>query len=292
MKANFLIDQHMIEHNEQDILSILKESYFEVRVGKYIPLAKGDEIPQYFKNEECVIVYGSMEFVKQQQSKGYVPGAYSQLKNLECVNYISNLDDPSILLNDEHVMITFSELCRRPNFFFKALNAEEIFIRPNSGQKIFTGCVLRKDNFDSEILSLKQLTSISHDTLILVSPAQKIKSEYRIAVVNRDVVAASRYQLNGEISLSKYAPLEVIDTARKIAQNTWQPDIAYIVDIAVTDNGSKVLELNAISTSGLYMMNLPKMFKSWSDAAFSEFSGELSLGDLTGMANIFPKIKF
>lgn len=280
MTIKILVDEYMLEHNEQDLLGILKSEGFDVKVGKYIPFAKKEEVPTYFPLEECVIVYGTLEFVQQQQSKGYIPGGYLQLKNMECAHYVSQINQPHLLLNEEHVLTSFQDFVRRRDFFFRAFNTDELFIRPNSGLKIFTGLTLNQKNSDEEINALRQLSSVNPETLILVAPAQKIEAEYRFFINNRKVITGSCYQKEGQVHLSAEVPIEAVDAARKMAQNPWQPDIVYVCDIAKTPNGYKLIELNAASTSGLYMANIPKLFDSWVNVAYLEYVGEISLGDL------------
>lgn len=291
MKAKWLIDEFMKEHNEQDIEAILLSEGFEIKVGKYERFAKKEELPSYFDVDDCVIVYGSLEFVRQQQTKGYIPGPYFQLKNLECLSYTAKLDNPGLLLNDNHVFSNFSELVRRRDFFFSAFRTDELFIRPNSGLKSFTGLTLNRENFDEEINSLKQLSSIEPDTLIIVAPAQKIQAEYRLFIINRQVVAGSSYQKDGEVYLSQQVPDSVKEVGLEMANNAWQPDLAYVCDVAETPDGPKIVEFNAISTSGLYQANLAKLFNQWSEVACLEFEGELSMGDQPIEAPS-PKFKF
>ena len=278
MKAKWLLDQYMVEHNEQNLPELLRKEGFEVKVGQYDRFASNP--PFLFSPEDCVIVYGSMEFVRLYQKAPYIPGVYFQEKAMECTTYISNIEKTGLLLNENHVFATFGELIRRKDFFYNAFETNQLFIRPNSGRKVFTGFSLNKKEFDKEISALSQLTSVMPETLILIAPSQEILEEYRLIIVNRQVITGSQYQRNGNIELSSKIPQEVEEMAYQIANTPWQPDIAYVCDIALTHKGPRVIELNAMSTSGLYLSDISKWSHALNQAAISEYHGDLTLGDL------------
>lgn len=279
MSAKWLIDQYMIDHNEQDLVALFRATGLEVKVGQFERFARGNDIPKYYDVDDCVVIYGSLEFVAQQQVHGYTPGAYYQEKALQCSSYIPQVPS-DLLLNENHVLATFGDFVRRSDFFYQALGQNELFIRPNTGRKLFTGLSIAQSQFKDEIKSLEQLSGVAQDSLILVAPAQTIEAEYRFCIVNREVVTASQYQEHGEIKLSKHVPPEAWEAAKRMAQNPWQPDIAYVCDIAKTQSGMKMVELNALSCSGLYWCDIELLAHKVSVAAFLEHQGELSIGDI------------
>lgn len=277
--VNFLIDQYMIDHNEQDLLKILTNEGYNVKVGAFERLSSlKNGIPKYYTPYDCVITYGSLEFVTQQNQWGYIPGGYLQEKNLLCTSYLPRIPQ-HLLLNEQHVFATFGDFVRRYEFFYHAFQTHQLFIRPNTGKKLFTGLVLNKDDFMQEINALKQLSGVDEDTLILVAPARSIENEYRLCIINREVVTGSQYLAKGEVALDTFIPEEVLDVGRKMAEIKWQPDIAYVCDVATTPDTPKIVELNALSCSGLYLCDIPKLAKAWKTAALSEFDGDLTLGD-------------
>jgi hypothetical protein len=64
--------------------------------------------------------------------------------------------------------------------------------------------------------------------------AKQLKDvEWRFWIVNREVVAYSPYSWQNEICWA-LAPNKVLKIAKLVAENPWQPDIAYVVDIVET----------------------------------------------------------
>ena len=281
MTTTWIVDQHMIDHNEQDIVGLLRSAGAQVIVGTFQRGVRGADIPEHVDPAAGpVVVYGSIEFANQLKSKGYIPGVYLQDKALECTSYMSQTDARDLFLNDQRVFATWSDLTRRPDFFYDAFGADTLFVRPNTGRKGFTGLAIPRLQFDQEVNALRQLNAPQPDMLLLVAPAQIIEAEYRLVIVNRQVVSGSRYMLNGAVSLSTDVPAAVSACAHTLAQSAWQPDIAYVCDVAQTPHGPRVVELNALSCSGLYLCDIPALAHAINAAAQLEFDGELSIGDI------------
>lgn len=274
MQCKWLVDQYMIDHNEQDVVGLLRDQGFDVEVRAYNRMERTPSLAPFFAND-CAVIYGSLQFVAQHKSLPILPGAYFQPNALQCSVYTNQIP-PNLLLNENSIMATFGDLRRRPDFF-KNIFGATAFIRPNSSQKIFSGCIL--NSWEDELSAMRQTTSVTDDTIVVLSAPQEILSEHRLFVVNREVVAATQYQKNGAVDLSSSSPQAAWDVAQHMADLEWQPDIAYVCDVAITPNGAKIVELNAISTSGWYLADIPKLSQALSEAAVSEWNGDLALGD-------------
>lgn len=274
MQCKWLVDQYMIDHNEQDVVGILRAQGFDVDVRAYNRMERTPSLAPFSAND-CAIVYGSLQFVAQHKSLPILPGAYFQPNALQCSVYTNHIPS-TLLLNENSIMATFGDIRRRPNFF-KSIFGPQAFIRPNSSQKIFSGCML--DNWEDELSAMKQTSSVTDDTIVVLSAPQTILSEHRLFVVNREVVTATQYQKDGNVCLAATSPSQAWDVAQQMADLEWQPDIAYVCDVAITPNGAKMVELNAISTSGWYLADIAKLSHALSAAAVAEWNGDLALGD-------------
>lgn len=275
MQCKWLVDRYMIDHNEQDVVGILHAQGFEVNVRAYNRMERTPSLAPFSAND-CAIIYGSLQFVAQHKSLPILPGAYFQPNALQCSTYTNQIP-PALLLNENSVMATFGDLRRRPAFF-KSIFGAQAFIRPNSSQKVFSGCML--NNWNEELSAMSQTTSVTDDTIVVLSAPQTIVSEHRLFVVNREVVTATQYQQDGDVHLRSTSPQQAWDVAQQMADLEWQPDIAYVCDVAITPNGAKIVELNAISTSGWYLADIPKLSHALSAAAVAEWNGDLCLGDV------------
>lgn len=280
MKSKWLIDDYIIKNSYHDDFEvILKKMNHEVIVDKYIPMSR-KPLNHHYSDDDCVVLYGSISFNKQySKDRTFIPGMYYQEKALECLGYMPRLDNSELLANYNHVFTTFKDFNNRKQFFYDIFNSNKVFIRPNSGFKTFTGLPIHIEEFDYEINTLKNLTSVVDETLILVSSCKVIASEYRFFIVNREVVTGSQYKKDEELYIKQGYPEAALEVAKAMAKNKWQPDIAYACDVGIVNGMAKIIELNAFSSSGFYAADLPILVEAVDTVAVLEYNGELSIGE-------------
>jgi hypothetical protein len=158
-------------------------------------------------------------------------------------------------------MLPAGDLLRR---WENLTNDGSLFIRPDSGAKPFTGHVVAPDE-KHKIKSL--IRAIGPESLVVVAPAREIGEENRFVICDRKVVAGSRY-LPDESPDYKNSFLRLAD---KIARHKWQPDLCYTVDIAESEGGIYLLEINSFSCAGFYQCNINHIVKCASAAAMREW---------------------
>lgn len=287
MKCKWLIDYSMIKDSYHKRLDLVCEELgIDYQITKYIPMFNildKNAMPfvdsPKFGNNDCVISYGSIEFVSSVPlyQRNFIPSGYIQDINLKCSQYLINLPKEH-LLNENYIMMPYKEFVRNKNFVYQFFNTNKLFVRPDSGFKTFAGTCIHIEDFDYEINSLNQLTSISDSTMILISQIKPIYKEYRCVIGNREVIASSLYKIKDEVIMEEGAPKNVLSLANIIAKNEWQPDLVYTCDIALLDNGEcKVIELNSFSCAGLYACNLYDVVRKVSKIAVEEHAGNISL---------------
>lgn len=147
------------------------------------------------------------------------------------------------------------------------------FIRSNSGKKVLAGQLL-----DSTLLSQIQQKAhpyiVPDDMLFLAPPITNILQEFRLWVLDDEIVAISRYDTG---------TMDTVDTAlvKEYAQSViarYSPDIAYVMDIAVLYERNapfsyKVIEYNGFSTSGFYNVDLSELLTKVT-SFYEDYKGE------------------
>jgi hypothetical protein len=216
----------------------------------------------------CIITYGSIQFTKALSKQCvYIPGAYGFSKDTDCSNYYSKIP-AEYLLNYPYVFLTWAEIKRSQDFLVKTFE-NDLFVRPNSGSKVFPGQVIEYSAWNETIQIIESTSSVVDETLVLVAAKHIIEEdEYRFVIVDRKVVAGSKYNWNKECS-EKYS-VEAEALAQIIADQEWQLDTAYTCDIAMTTNGPKVLELNSFGCAGLYACDRVKIVDAINIAAVKD----------------------
>lgn len=256
MKAKWLLEKKVLEDNRFE--KELKYQNFEYKVVSEFNL-------EDFDKDDCVIFFGSLGMAQDVRRKApWIPGVYCDLPKFECTYYYPRFG--KYLLNENYVMLPFGDLMRRKQFLLDNLGKNgKIFIRPNSGFKIFGGTIL--DNWDLRYLTQR----IDPEKLIIAATPENIKYEWRLVVVNNKIIGGSQYIENDEI-VHGSCPLFVIDYGQEVIENcNYKPERAWCLDICETGDGLYVLEVNAFSTSGLYETPLEEVVRNVSIAAVDDW---------------------
>jgi hypothetical protein len=210
------------------------------------------------------VAYGSSNFCRRLTDKKII--VYDM--NSNCTEYypLFKGDD---LLNSDYVMVLFGDFIRRKDYFLDMFNGE-VFLRPNKGSKTFTGLVVNRDNYSIEINTLLQCMAVPLDELVLLSSVKHIEEEYRFFIAGEKVVSQSYYDWNDGTKTE--IPSRCMELAVKVANSPIQKDLCYSVDIAVTNVGIKIIEMNSFSYAGLYECNIHDTFKAVSLTTLENYS--------------------
>lgn len=203
-----------------------------------------------------------------------IPGRYWDAKMYQVSFYLPRLESAIPALNRGGVFLPVGCLHHLAHL---GLFEQGAFIRPDSGQKPFPGQALEAEQLKQASSDLMTRYKLAPDLLCYCAPSRAVEPlEWRFWIVNREVVAWSPYAWESEEPWAD-APSDVLEVARQMAANPWQPDIAYVADVAIAERNPYLLELNAASTSGLYQVPIDKLFSALRVAAHQELAGELEL---------------
>lgn len=271
MKVKWLIEDYEHDCSLQPMMDEIKAQGMEYEVVKYEPWASGtfDQYP----NEDCVVFYGTLNLGRQlQREKGWVPGVYCNFTNLCCHTYYPYWG--KYLFNQDYMMLPMLEILRKREYVFNNFGKKEcIFIRPDSGAKPITGQVLEYENLDKEFKMFGDYAGNDLDQIIaVISSPKPIEKEWRCVVVDKKVVAFSQYKKNGKLIIDRAIDVGALKFAKKVADEEWQPDIAYTLDICKSCGIYYLLEANSFSCSGLYECNPELVVKRISEAALKEWT--------------------
>lgn len=221
----------------------------------------------------CVVSWGSVQFIKNLERRfpvRWTPGFYARMENLSYSVFGAWYGD--LMLNDDFVIMPFGEFVRR-----NVKSNRDHFIRPNRVTKSFTGFVVKAEDFDHEINSLRQLSSVSDDELIVVSAPKKILGEARFIICENEVVTGSTYGWDETLDVRSDIHPACLELAKEISARQWQPDTVYTCDVALAETkgepAARLLELNAFSCSGLYACDTSAIVRAVGSAAAREHCG-------------------
>ena len=120
------------------------------------------------------------------------------------------------------------------------------------------------DYWKQNVIKLREestFATITPETEVLIAPVKNIKQEYRFFVVNHKIVTGSRYKVGTRVIYTEAIEQDAIDYAQYIA-DIWGPSSFYALDIALTEEGFKVLEINCGTSAGFYATNVTKIVEA------------------------------
>jgi len=202
-----------------------------------------------------VMVCGSLTLGRIAKNRGWKPGCFHN-ENFEFVKWATGFGFENIL-NRDSITCKFRDLDRRQ------FACKEFFIRPVEDSKSFSGTVMTWDEFESwrsGILALENdMWILDGDTIISVASTKIIYTETRFFVVDGKIVTYSEYKSGNRVHYSHDLVSEnVIKFAEEMVER-WQPDRAFVLDIAETPLGMKVIEINCFNSAGFYDCNVAKI---------------------------------
>ncbi|HDI3137159.1 TPA: ATP-grasp domain-containing protein [Vibrio cholerae] len=144
----------------------------------------------------------------------------------ECIDYYPECLRP--FLHREIRSLSAMELVN----LIQSSKKSDVFAKPKE-LKLFTGKVF---SFNSNI---DELLNLPPDTPLLVSPVKKFLCEYRIYIINHQIVASCRYDDNPDDDLA--IDMGVVSSAiDELQRNSFEP-VAYCLDFGLLSNGKTAL---------------------------------------------------
>jgi hypothetical protein len=221
-----------------------------IHMAKVVPFV--GEITPDLETEEKVICFGAYSMRKLAQRKEWKPGVY----DIEWFPYQSLIKVlHTDVLNHDAVFGKFGDIKPCSN---------EFFLRPTHDGKEFSGTVLSLEQLKERqhrVIDLKLAdngTTLTEYTEVMCASLKKIYNEYRYFVVNGKAVTGSQYKIGNRVV---YGDTDGnLNIAQQFADRlSAHIDHPYVLDIALTDNGYKVIELNTLNCAGFYAVDLQKL---------------------------------
>jgi ATP-grasp domain, R2K clade family 3 len=164
------------------------------------------------------------------------------------------------------------------------------FIRPVHDTKAFTGALIGGDEFrtwQNNVLGVAgwnnnpaydgfmetwKSSVMTPQTPTLVASPKNVRFEYRIFVVNAEVITASLYHVNDRL-VKRNADTDdnsLDPLIREYAQeqvDRWQPAEAFVMDIGVLEDDRghydfRIVEINSFNCSGFYECDVKKIVEA------------------------------
>jgi hypothetical protein len=260
MKPNYNNIQWVIQQNltNTDDLNALKlgcekigVQYIEIDI---IPFTY--QLPEFNKDKQSIF-YGSTtmgQLVYKDHSLN--KGLFFDQHAFSIANYFEKWG--AHMLNYGAMVTSFNELMSKDYDFDKLL-----FIRPDDDSKSFSGEVKKYGEIKNWFEKLKMFdnTSLSLDSKIVVSEPYHLRYEWRLWIVNKQVVAGSKYREDFKLKKERGCPREVIQFAEKRCLE-YTPHDLFVMDICETGDSYFIVECGCLNSAGFYAADIPTIVGS------------------------------
>jgi len=272
MKTKWIIQKNIFTEDVENIIKALKELELPYELIDVIPFSETlPDIPHY---DGPVVAYGSTTLMRLADKNWiwyddntFKPSHWGQLLGYHYMNHGAKIMPLRDVLDN-----------RKHNW-----THGERFIRPNSDFKLFSGAIFRNGDFKDWYDRVKSLiesgtyVTLTLDTSVSVAEIVYIRAEYRFFIADRRIVGASQYIKNGKLDRSVDIDWNACLLAHDTANRGWQLAPAYVVDIADTAEGYKIIEFNNFNSSGFYECNIKDIILGASNLALKEWNNNQTL---------------
>lgn len=257
----------------KDLPEIIERLGYNCEVIKGIPWSADADHP-LFDTTDIVIPYVTIPTARKLKMHS---GLYLNEHHDKYHVYTSLMKlDPLLYLNHDAILTTYSNFKARSKDYwyqyFPDIGTKDLFIRPDSGMKIFTGCLMPYHNWEGYLRYLDS-TSVTDESLIWISSPKKFWDETRFIICNNTVIDGSRYSLGtvqspdsfDHLVEDKIFPLELWNLAKQVAACAWKPDAVFTADLCMTRDGPRIVEINSFACAGWYACDAEKIVKAVSE---------------------------
>jgi hypothetical protein len=198
-----------------------------------------------------VYICGSLTLAKIAKRKGWLPGAFMN-DNFDFAVWGERYGD--LCLNHDARVVAFKDVRNWGGKFF---------IRPTLDSKSFAGMTTTWTKFaewQEKVLALgkDEYSTLPPETMVLVAPLKDIAYERRYFIVDGAIVTSSEYKRGSRVIYSD-GPDEAADAFVRSAIERFQPDRAFVIDVAMIEDGFRIVEINCLNSAGFYAADCMKL---------------------------------
>lgn len=198
------------------------------------------------------VAYGSTTLMRITQEQGWDPGCYYN-ENFDFRGWLKGWG--TNLLNHDSTVCAFKDV---------QTDLDHVFIRPCEDLKQFTGTVIAREELEDwkdRTLKMDSMSTLTGDTCVAFAPPKSIYKEYRFFVVDYQICTYSTYKVKERLDTSHPVDEDAIAFAMKMVE-LWCPHKVFVIDVAMTPEGFKIIEANCANSAGFYNCDVSKLVQT------------------------------
>lgn len=220
-----------------------------------IKVEKDGNLSDIESDRKDIFVFGSIRAARLSTQLGWLPGSlygnnhdymiYSKFYKDNLLNWncrLADIEDP--------IKWELNELK---------------FIRPSKDSKVFNGGLYSQSKWIDTVSGVQEkYLGVLPPVDIQIGAPKKIYKEARIWIVNGKVVTSSYYKFGDNVAYLEDVEPEAIQFAEEMIA-IYQVATAFVMDICLTLEGWKIVEINCINCAGFYKADMQKLLMSLED---------------------------
>lgn len=264
MSLRYKYIQWVVQQNltsQSDFIQI-QEACRELGIG-FVPvniIPFTSELPVFDRSQRSII-YGSTTFINLVYEEiSLRKGLFFDQESFSFENYVDKWGQH--VLNYGASIWSFQELIQNKQF----APDEYLFIRPNDDNKLFAGEVKRFSEIVDWCRNLEEngTVGLSADTKFVLSKPYNIQYEWRLWIVNKKVIAASKYRESFKLKKEEGCPPEVVSFAEERCLQYTPHDI-FVMDICLRGDEYFIVEYGCMNGAGFYSAKVGTIVKAVTD---------------------------
>lgn len=281
IKPTWVIETGMFEEDDvcQNLVDIVKSKGCEVREIRYYGFDSDIEGVNDLE-DKCVVAMSSLNACKRAKRKHrWYPGYWCDFSRLSCQSYYSHWFEYILNWDGEFVPWQIIKI-KIENLYMqygdKYGEDGTIFIRPDTNDKLFSGELVVKKQFDNFALMIDNYLGEDESPLCVVALPKKIFREWRFYVSEGKIITGSLYKENDKIKYERSWPQEAAELVEK-ATEKWMPHPICCIDIAEIENHRNgnveyyIIECGSINCAGMYAADLDKIVDEMNRLAIADW---------------------
>lgn len=248
----YVIQKNVFREPRYDqIFDVMHELNLDYEIIEFAP-----ESDQFnLKTERTdIFVYGSVKLAKLTANNDWTPGSFYG-NNHEFERYSKGYGEH--VINHGSYIRTFTDE-------IDWADSPSLFIKPSKDAKVFTGKVFSEPEWNDFVYQkLNDPTDqrVHKQTEIQVSTPYYLVKEARVWIVGKKVITSSYYKFHGNADFEEDVAPDGLNFAQEMTELYNVAD-AYVMDIAYTLDGWKIMEINCINSAGFYKGDVKKIIQA------------------------------
>lgn len=215
------------------------------------------ELPSFDRSRRTII-YGSTTFnALAREEASLREGIFFDEAQFSIENYFHHWG--RYMLNYGARITTFEELIVSNEY----PGDKMLFIRPNDDNKSFAGEMKRYDEIRDWYAQLSSVEKFT-DGKIVISEPYNIQYEWRLWIVNKQVIAASKYRHYFKLKKEEGCPDSVVAFAQARCEE-YTPHDVFVMDICLCGDEYFIVECGGMNAAGFYKARIGDIVKGVSE---------------------------